>query len=157
MCERRPRNWLLGPICTFPRGVLSTAGPSTLSFLLGCRNGLLWRLAASAALCSRRRFRPDHMLTILVPTRTVFTCLPWPLIPRLVGARRSPTGMSGRLLGHTTTVAAVNTAFVPTNGADDHHFLDCCYRPLTGIVNGYFRFNSSFHFELMQQLCSISD
>lgn len=58
------------------------------------------------------------MLTILVPTHTVFTCLPWPLIPPpcLDGARRSPTGTTVRLLGYPTTIAAVNTQrfFPPT-------------------------------------------
>lgn len=159
MCERRPRNWLLGTICTFPRGVLRTAVTSTLSFLFGYRKGLFWRLASSAALCSRRSFRPDHMLTILVPTHMVFTRLPWPLIPRLDGVRWLPTGTTVRLLGYTQHSRSVrkHTAFVPTNGADDHNFLDCCYRPLKVIVNGYFRFNFSFHFELKQQLCSIFD
>lgn len=115
-CERRPRNWLLGTICTFPRGVLGTGVTTTLSFLFGYGKGLFWRLASPAAFCSRRSFRPDHMLTILVPTHTVFTCLPWPLIPRLDGARRSPTGTTVRLLRCTTTVAAVNTQrlFPPT-------------------------------------------
>lgn len=115
-CGRRPRNWLLGAICTFPHGVLRTGVPSTRSIRFGYRKDFSWRLASSAALCSRRSFRPGHMLTILVPTLTVFTRLPRPLIPRLDGARWSPTGPTVRLLGYTTTVAAVNTQglFPPT-------------------------------------------
>lgn len=49
---------------------------------------------------------------------------------------------------HNNRSGCEHTAFVPTNGADDHNFLDCCYRPLKVIVNGYFRFKFSFRFEL---------
>lgn len=124
--------------------------PQASSFpVFGCGNGAVsWRLACPVAFCSRRSCRPRSYAS------SFFRCPLTPCFyasPPLSGAH---TGHPLRILGSTATVAARKHA---TNGADQRNFSDCRHRPLKAAVSGYFGFNSSFHFELKQQLCSISD
>lgn len=135
--ERTPRNWLLVTICTFPGGLHGFGVTSTLSFRFGSRKtpfwvfGVLFSLMVPPSLhdLSYANYFAAHSHRVLALDPTSKWCDFWAAQqPYLFPLIEQRTG-----------------------------FLDCRFRPLRAMVDGYLKFDFSFHSELKQQLSSISD